>query len=66
MDEASTITSNTTGVDYNNYDDHEFDDAMPSLLVFEPCNGAVEEVPGGVICIVRLAGEGVLVVWSCR
>ena len=25
-----------TGVDYNNDDDHEDDDTMPSLLVFEP------------------------------
>ena len=36
LDEYSTITSITTGVDYNNDDDHEDDDAMPSLLFFHP------------------------------
>ena len=34
VDETSTITSITTGVDYNDDDDHEDDDTMPSLLVF--------------------------------
>ena len=32
---SSPITSSTTGVDYNNDNDHEYDDAIPSLLVFE-------------------------------
>ena len=36
LEEAITITSSTTGVDYNDENDHEDDDTMPSLLVFEP------------------------------
>ena len=36
VEEAINITISTTGVDYNNDDDHEDDDAMPSLSVFEP------------------------------
>ena len=36
VEEDSTFTSITTGVDYNNDYDHEDDDTMPSLLVFEP------------------------------
>ena len=36
VEEASTITSSMTGVDYNDDYDHEDDDAMPSLLAFEP------------------------------
>ena len=36
VEEDSTFTSSTTGVDYNNDYDHEDDDTMPSLLVFEP------------------------------
>ena len=36
LEEASTITSSTTGVRYSNDDDHEYDDTMPSFLVFEP------------------------------
>ena len=36
VDQASNITSSTTGVDYNDDYDHEDDDAMPSLLFFEP------------------------------
>ena len=34
VEEAITITSSMTGVDYN--DDHKYDDATPSLLVSEP------------------------------
>ena len=30
------------------------------------CNGAMEGVPVGVVCIGGLESEGVLVVWSCR
>ena len=29
VEEASTITSSTTGVDYNTDDDHKDDEAMP-------------------------------------
>ena len=36
LEKASTITSSTTGVDYNDKYDHEDDDAITSLLVFEP------------------------------
>ena len=36
VEEASTIYSSMTGVDYNYDDEHEDDDAIPSLLVFEP------------------------------
>ena len=35
MQDASTITISTTGVDYNDCDAHEDDDVMPSLLIFE-------------------------------
>ena len=35
VEEASTIYSIMTGVDYNYDDEHEDDDAIPSLLVFE-------------------------------
>ena len=35
VEQVSTITSSTTSVDYNDEDDHEYDDAIPSLLVFE-------------------------------
>ena len=30
------------------------------------CNGAVEQVPGDVICTGRLASEGVWAIWSYR
>ena len=36
VEDAISITSSTTGVDYNNDDNQKDDDAMPSLLVFEP------------------------------
>ena len=36
LEEDSTITSSTAGVDYNDDYDHKNDDTMPSLLVFEP------------------------------
>ena len=36
VEETSTITIITTGVYYNNDYDHEDNDAIPSLLVFEP------------------------------
>ena len=36
LEEASTITSSTTGVRYSNDDDRKYDDTMPSFLVFEP------------------------------
>ena len=32
VEEDSTITSSTTGVDYRDYDYHKDDDAMPSFL----------------------------------
>ena len=35
VEEASTINSSITGVEYNNDHDHEDDDAMPSLLFFD-------------------------------
>ena len=31
VDEASTITSSMTGVDYNDDNGHEYDEAMPSF-----------------------------------
>ena len=34
-EEASNITSSTTGADYNDDYDHEDDESIPSLLVFE-------------------------------
>ena len=36
VEDNITITSGTTSVDYNDNYDHEDDDTMPSLLVFEP------------------------------
>ena len=33
---VGTINSSTTGVDYNDDDDHDNDDAMTTSLVFEP------------------------------
>ena len=33
---SSKITSSMTGVDYNNDDDHEDDDTMPSFLFLDP------------------------------
>ena len=34
VEEASNITSSTTGVDYNDDDDHKYDVAIPWLLFF--------------------------------
>ena len=34
--EDSTVISSMTGVDYNHYCDHEDDDAMTSLFIFDP------------------------------
>ena len=33
VEEDSTITSSTTGVDYSDYDYHKDDDAMPSFFL---------------------------------
>ena len=35
VEEDSTVTSSTTGVDYNDYDDHKDNDTITPLLVFE-------------------------------
>ena len=43
---------------------------MPSAVelsvVIGVCNGDVDWVPGGVVCIGGLASEGVLAIWFCR
>ena len=36
VEEASTITSSTTGGDYNYDGDHKDDDVRPSILVLDP------------------------------
>ena len=36
------------------------------FLTADMCNKAVKRFPGGIVCICRLASEGVLVIWYRR
>ena len=58
VEEASTITSSTNRVDYNDDDDHKDNASMPSLLVSEPREFVRPPLNTPCLCLVISAKDG--------